>query len=139
MNFGDEIIKAVRTIPLGTGVRSVWYLPDGSALHVIEDDPIEPGTYFMRPDDTGKDKIWVVEEKLYTDRATPSRGSGAPMRFNIKIHVGNTMRETQGGMCPGLATIPEGVSNSAAAIDFLCGLLDRDHADPPIWVLQILE
>jgi hypothetical protein len=139
MRLGSKIITVVRTLPILTGVRSVWYLPDGSSVHAIEDDPIEPGTYFLTPDDTGRFKNWVIEKIAGSRMAVPMRGSLVPARKHVEVHVGNTLDDTVGCTCPGMFSTAEGVGASRTAIKQMRKVLERDAEDPPIWVLEILE
>ncbi len=139
MQFGTEIIHAVRTTLLDSGVRSVWYLPGGRSVHAIEDNPILPGTYFLRPDMTGRFQNWVIEATLGSRIATPDYGRLTPMRINVEVHIGNIMADTAGCTCPGMDTTANGVSSSRSALTLMRKLLRRDNADPPVWVLEISE
>lgn len=136
-------IRLHRTERLGTGSRGVLYLPDGSSLHTIEDFPIPTGTYFMTPDSSGKHTNWVIEYEVGTFCAEPAvldddgQLVHAP-RMAIEVHVGNTLRSTEGCICPGIATNTHGVAHSRDAIAIMRSVLKRDDPDPPIWVLEIV-
>lgn len=139
MQFGAEIIRAVRTTLLDSGVRSVWYLPGGRSVHAIEDSPILPGTYFLRPDMTGRFQNWVIESILGSRIATLEYGPLTPARTNVEVHVGNTLADTEGCTCPGMETSANGVTSSRAALTLMRKLLNRDTKNPPVWVLEISE
>jgi len=139
MRIGESIVKMVRTHPLDSGVRSVIYLPNGESVHAIENDPIEPGAYFLRPDETGRFKNWVIECHLGSRIAIPRRSNLIDPRTDVEVHAGNTMSDTWGCTCPGLKTSSKGVVDSRAAIDKMRRVLERDHEDPPVWVLEISE
>lgn len=139
MQFGSEIIRAVRTILLDSGVRSVWYLPGGKSIHAIEDNPILPGTYFLRPDQTGRFRNWVIESMLGSRIATPEYGRLTPARTDVEVHVGNTLADTEGCTCPGLETSLDGVKHSRRAIKLMRDILRRDEKNPPVWILEISE
>lgn len=136
-------LRLHRTERLGTGSRGVWYLPDGSSVHTIEDMPIEKGTYFLTPDDSGRHTNWVIEYEVGTHCATPAvlddQGQlvCAP-RQAIEVHIGNDLRDTEGCICPGIATTRNGVAHSRDAIGILRAVLKRDTPNPPTWVLEIV-
>lgn len=135
--LGSKVIQVVRTIALGSsGVRSVWYLPDGTSVHAIEDDPIAPGVYFLRPDDTGKYRNWVIEDELHTGRAGRS-SSPRGHRWHVEVHAGNTLEDTDACTCPGQFVTPDGVGYSRTALNHMREVLGRNDADPPTWVLNI--
>lgn len=135
--LGPKVIQVIRTIVLEPGgVRSVWYLPDGSAVHAIEDDPIAPGVYFLRPDDTGRFRNWVIEDELNTGRAGRNSNSRGH-RWYVEVHLGNTLTDTDACVCPGLHVNQEGVADSRGALDHMREVLERDTEDPPTWVLNI--
>ena len=75
--FGPSILQLVRTQKFLTGARGVFYLPDGSSVHTLEDKPIEAGTYFLRPDDTGRFRNWVIE-KFQDSRGAGTRSPDRP-------------------------------------------------------------
>lgn len=139
MRFGTKVVRVVRTEPLESGVRSVWYLPDGSSVHAIEDDPIEPGAYFLRPDDTGRFRNWVIERVLNTREAVPQRGEHLPARVDVEVHIGNVLDDTEACTCPGMTTWDRGVHSSRIAINHMRKVLQRDVPDPPVWFLHIIE
>jgi len=135
--LGSQIIQVVRTIALEpSGVRSVWYLPDGSSVHAIEDNPIAPGVYFLRPDETGKFRNWVIEDEDGTRRGGRNPHTGAH-RWDVEVHVGNKLENTDGCTCPGLFATADGVGYSRKALRHMRQVLQRDDEDPPIWVLNI--
>lgn len=130
--FGSSILHLRRTTRFQTGVRGVFYLPDGSSVHTLEDDPIEAGTYFLSPDDTGRFRNWVVEDIL------ESRSVGNS-RDNVEIHIGNTLHDTVGCILPGRGTSVIGVSDSRGALDRMRRVLEREAENPKTWILVISE
>ncbi len=131
MRLGHQIIQVVRTVPLEEdGIRSVWYLPGGITLHAIENHPIDPETYFLRPDETGKHRNWVIESEMGTRRTADGRS-------NIEVHSGNTLANSLGCPCPGLDTYSPGVLRSSEAISRMRKILERDEPNPPMWVIRI--
>lgn len=130
--FGSSIVHLVRTERFKTGVRGVLYLPDGLAVHTLEDTPIQAGTYFLRPDNTGRFKNWVVEEVL------ESRAVGNN-RWDVELHAGNTLEDTDACILPGLETSTVGVVRSRRAIEVMRLSLERDVPEPKTWVLVISE
>ena len=58
-------------------------------------------------------------------------------RTNVELHIGNTMEDTAGCTCPGLATSSIGVVDSRPALQRMRRILERDTVDPPIWILEI--
>ncbi len=136
MRLGHRIVVVARTVLLGSGVRSVWYLPDDTTVHAIEDDPIPPGTYFLRPDETGKYRHWVIECVLGTRVAVPARGDRLP-RKHVEVHSGTLLEHTDACTCPGLRITANGVDDSPEALAHMRDALKRGEDDPPIWVLDI--
>lgn len=139
--MGHKILHVVRTLPVfdfdgRTGMRSVWYLPDGAAIHAIERDPIPLGTYFLRPDKTGKHRNWVIECVLATRVAVEAR-PGSVERTEVEVHAGNTLKDTDACVIPGLGVGPNSVRNSRSAIETMRRSLFRDVIAPLTWILQI--
>ena len=131
IEMGAEILKLVRTMKFGTGARGVFYLPDGSSVHTLENDPIPAGTYFMRPDITGKHKHWVIESELESRTAAG--------RTNVEIHAGNRLRDSEACILPGVRTVALGVSLSVAALNKMREDLRRNTENSPTWILEITE
>ncbi len=137
-----EKIRLCRTMPFGTGSRGVLYLPHGHSVHTIEDDPIPRGTYFLTPDNTGKFMNWVIEYKVGTRTAVPPLRDDkdlivSPGRVAIEVHKGNTLRDTDGCICPGMRTTATGVMESGVALSKMRSLLRRSEDEPPVWVLEV--
>lgn len=135
-------VYVCRTLPFGTGVRSVWYLPDGSALHAIENRPIPPGSYFLTPDDTGRHRNWVIERAYGSRCAAPAvldcfGDVAVDARTDIEPHVGNRLEDSLGCPLLGLWTSPDGVEFSRKAIAHARRVLRRDEPDPPVWNLEV--
>lgn len=130
--FGSIIVPLIRTQRFETGVRGVLYLPWGDSVHTLEDDPIEAGTYFLRPDDTGRFKNWVIETIL------ESRFAGNA-RWDVEMHAGNTLKDSAACILPGLETSTVGVRHSRLAIDKMRSALERDTPQPKTWVMEISE
>lgn len=130
--LGETIVRLVRTERFRSGVRGVLYLPDGSSLHTLEDKPIAPGSYFLRPDETGRFRNWVIEDVL------ESRSAGYN-RTDIEMHVGTILADTAGCPLLGCRTTAIGIGGSRNAIKIARVVLERDDKNPPIWVLNISE
>lgn len=130
--FGSSIVHLVRTMRFETGVRGVFYLPNGSSVHTLEDCPIEAGTYFLRPDNNGRFTNWVVEAVL------GSRSAGNK-RYDVEVHAGNTLEDTDACVVPGLETSKTGVVHSRLAIRKMRTALERDIPNPKTWILVISE
>lgn len=131
----EWIVYLCRTLRFSTGCRGVLYLPDGSAVHTIEDDPIPPGRYVMRPDDTGDYQNWVVERVAGSRIAAHEERdylghTHRPARTDVEFHVGNTLSDTSGCILPGQQCIAAGVGASSMALEHMLRVLDR-HRDPP--------
>lgn len=139
-----KILRVERGERLATGVREVWYMPDGTLIPAIVDKPIPPGTYFLRPDDTGRWRHWVFERELGSRVAVPAQfGDGGvvvvPPRTDVEVHPGEDLDDTEGCVCPGLRITPSGVTDTVDAIALMRLHLRRDAPDPPIWILEIVE
>jgi hypothetical protein len=138
------ILTLCRTAQLQTGVRGVLYLPGGRSVHTLEDDPIPPGVYFMRPDQTGRHTHFVVERVPGSRVAVPAviddQGREvAPARTSVEWHLGNSLRDSRGCAMPGLATTPHGLVDSGTAMEVMRAALHRDDPNPPAWVLEIRQ
>ena len=141
--IGGSVLRMHRTFAIDTGVRSVLALPGGATVHVLEDWPIAPGVYFMRPDFTGRHRHWVVEHRIGTREAMPSivNDSGIelePARHAIEWHGGNHLGASDGCMLPGMSTDVRGVVDSQGALALMRDVLRRDVPDPPVHVLHII-
>ena len=125
------ITRLIRTVPLGTGVRGIWYLPDSQVVHTLEDEPIPSGVYFLSPDDTGRFKNWVIEEEPGTRRIGD--------RTSCEVHPGNDLSASEGCVLPGMRTTWDGVAQSREALSLLRRALGRDRPDAPTWVIEVIE
>ncbi len=132
ITMGKEIVTIIRTLRYKTGVRGVGYLPDGSSVHTLEDNPIPAGAYFLRPDDTGKHRNWVIESTLNTRRI-------ACGRKDVEIHAGNILADSAGCILPGMGTLATGIRTSRSAVLQMALALDRNIENPPTWFLNIEE
>ena len=130
--MGDRPLQLVRTMRFRSGVRGILYLPDGSGIHTLEDEPIPPGAYFMNPDETGKHRNWVIETVMGSRAITGGRVS-------LEIHAGNDLRDSKGCILPGLRSNRHGVADSISALNRMRDVLDRNDEDPRVWVLHISE
>jgi hypothetical protein len=140
-NVGS-IVRMHRTFPLHTGVRSVLVLPSGYTIHVLEDDPIPAGVYFMRPDFTGTHRHWVIECVLGSRIAVPAvindqQVEVSPARSAVEVHSGNTLIHSDACLLPGLRTTLTGVADSKPALTRMRDELKRDEQVPPVHVLDI--
>ena len=109
------------------------YLQAGPiVLATLETDPIDPGTYFVRPDDTGRFNHFVIESVL-ASRATDCG------RCDVEIHAGNTPADSAGCLLVGYRTHDDlwRLDRSKQALDQLRAALGRDDENPPIWILHI--
>lgn len=141
------MIDLVRTKPFRTGSFGVLYLPNGRSVHTLEDLPIPLGVYFLRPDDTGRFRHYVVETLIGSRVAVPplldDRGNVLrSQRDAVEMHPGpaegvTTLLHTDGCMCPGMETTAVGVTDGAIAMGIVRESLGRDRPDPPSWVLRI--
>lgn len=144
MSVGGKV-WVIRTDRLGeTGVRSIWVLPGGTWLHAIEDKPIPPDRYFLRPDDTGRHRNWVIEREFMSRCAAPAildcyGKTEVAARTDVEVHVGNTLDDTEGCVCLGMDTSAVGVLSSAPAIALARKALRRDDPAPMVWVLEVIE
>lgn len=130
--IGETIVRLVRTERFRSGVRGIMYLPDGSSLHTLEDNPIPSGSYFLNPDETGRFRNWVIEDALGSRSASYDR-------MNVEIHVGTVLADTAGCPLLGCRTTAIGIRDSRDAIKIARGALERDDENPPIWILNISE
>lgn len=140
--LGRKIIQVVRTVPVTddngrTGMRSIWYLPDGPAIHAIERDAIPLGTYFLRPDFTGRFQNWVIECFL-TSRIAVFSGPQIVSRRDVEVHIGNRLKDTEGCIIPGTDIGSGAVWNSRDALNIMRESLLRDTSDPPTWIIEII-
>jgi hypothetical protein len=134
----------VRTLPLGTGVRGVFYLPTGVGIHTLEDKPIPPGRYFLTPDETGRHRNWVIERGRGTRIAYPARldhmgHTISEARTDVEVHAGNDLTDTDGCIIFGLGSSRYGVSQSRPAIDLARTVLGRDTGEPRVWTIEIVD
>lgn len=136
-------LRLFRTEPLGTGVRGVLYLPNGTAMHTLEDLPIPPGRYFLTPDDTGDHRNWVIERaygsRVACDAVVDHMGGViAPARTNVEVHAGNTLADSTGCLMVGWQCSRTGVLQSQPALAAMRGALGRDAERPALWVMEVL-
>ena len=134
----------VRTLSLGTGVRGVFYLPSGVALHTLEDKPVPAGVYFLTPDNTGRHKNWVIERRQGTRVAADAvldhmGGVISEARTDVEIHVGNTLFDTTGCVLLGLSTNRLGVGQSIPAVALARTVLGRDSREPRVLTIEIVD
>lgn len=137
--LGSSILYLVRTRRFQTGARGVLYLPDGSSVHTLEDKPIEAGAYFLRPDNTGRFKHWVIESVLEGRVAGGDWSKPHGKRYDVEVHAGNRIEESDACILPGLETSNVGVVHSRRAITQMRTALERDVANPKTWILVISE
>lgn len=141
------MLDLVRTMSFRTGARGVLYLPNGRSVHTLEDNAIPAGTYFVRPDDTGTFRHFVVEALIGSRVAVPPLVDEVGQaltdpRIDIEWHPGpatgvTTLRHTAGCMCPGVETAAAGVTDGGRAMAIIREALGRDLPDPPSWVVRI--
>lgn len=132
VSMGSSMLHLVRTRPFQTGARGVLYLPDGSSVHTLEDLPIPAGTYFMRPDDTGRHRNWVIESIFGSQ-------SASEVRVDVEFHAGNGLVDSDACVLPGMETSLTGVLDSTRALNHMRFALDRDVPNPKTWILVISE
>lgn len=129
-----DLYRTSRTFARGLGADVArGYLQAGPiVLATMETDPIDPGTYFVRPDETGRFQNFVIESVL------GSRDTDCG-RCDIEIHAGNTAADSAGCLLVGYRTHDDlwRLDRSKQALDQLRAALGRDDDNPPTWVLHI--